>query len=147
LCRREGVTFHSDAVQALGREDINLAEVECDLLTVSAHKIGGPVGAGALLSREGTELTPLIHGGGQESGLRAGTEAVASAVGFAVAAELAEREREAEARRLSRLRDQLEDALVANIAGARVNGAGAPRLPHISSITIPGVELEILLIS
>jgi cysteine desulfurase len=146
-CRQAGVTFHSDAVQALGRERIRLDEVPCDLLTVSAHKVGGPQGIGALYIREGVQLEPLIHGGGQEEGRRAGTEAVAAAVGFAVAAELAEREREAEAARLSNLRDHLEQGLLARIPGTTINGAGAPRLPHLLSLNIPGVELELLLMS
>lgn len=146
-CRAAGVTFHSDAVQALGRERLRMDEVPCDLLSISAHKVGGPQGVGALYIREGVEVEPLIHGGGQEEGLRAGTEAVATAVGFAIAAELAEREREAEAARLSALRDQLETGLLARIPGASVNGAGAPRLPHILNLSIPGVDHELLVMS
>lgn len=146
-CREAGVTFHSDAVQALGRERIRMDEIPCALLTVSAHKVGGPQGIGALFIRDGIEVEPLIHGGGQEEGRRAGTEAVAAAVGFALAAELAEQEREAEAVRLSGLRDHLEAGLLARIPGATVNGAGAPRLPHLLNLSIPGVDPELLLMS
>jgi cysteine desulfurase len=146
-CREAGVVFHSDAVQALGRERIRLDEVPCDLLTVSAHKIGGPTGIGALFVREGTELEPLVYGGGQEEGLRAGTEAVAAAVGFAVAAELAEREREMEYVRLAGLRDRLEAGLCSRLPGTVVNGGNAPRLPQLLNISIPDVDRELLLMS
>lgn len=146
-CREAGVVFHTDAVQAFGRERVRIDEVPCSLLTLSAHKIGGPAGIGALFVRDGVELEPLIHGGGQESGLRPGTEAVAAAVGFAVAAELAEREREAEAARLARLRDRLQEGLLERIPGAEVNGAAAPRLPNILNLSIPGVDREVLLMS
>lgn len=146
-CREEGVLFHSDAVQALGRERVRVDEVGVDLLTVSAHKIGGPQGMGALVVREGIDLEPLIHGGGQESGLRGGTEAVATAVGFSVAAELAERERVEETARLGKLRDRLQEELLSRIDGARVNGVGAPRVPHILNLSIPGVDRELLLMS
>jgi cysteine desulfurase len=146
-CRAAGTIFHSDAVQALGRERIRLDEVPCDLLTISAHKIGGPAGIGALFIREGVELEPLVYGGGQEQALRAGTESVAAAVGFAVALELAEREREAEAARLAELRDRLQAELLVRIPGALVNGGAAPRLPHILNISIPGVDREVLLMA
>jgi cysteine desulfurase len=146
-CRDAGIVFHSDAVQALGRERIRLDEVPCDLLTLSAHKIGGPAGIGALFVRDGIELEPLVHGGGQESGLRAGTEAVAAAVGFSVAAVPVEREREREAARLTGLRDQLQAGLLERIPGSVVNGGSAPRLPHLLNLSIPGVDREALLIS
>jgi len=146
-CRDAGVVYHTDAVQAFGRERVRVDEVPCGLLTLSAHKIGGPTGIGALFVREGVELEPLVHGGGQESGLRPGTEAVAAAVGFARAAELAEREREAEAARLARLRDRLQAGLLARIPGAEVNGGNAPRLPNILNLSIPGVDREVLLMS
>lgn len=146
-CRDAGVVFHSDAVQALGRVRVRMDEVPCDLLTVSAHKIGGPTGIGALYVRGGTELEPLVHGGGQEEGLRPGTESVAAAVGFALAAELAEREREREATRLAGLRDHLQEGLVARISGAQVNGGEAQRVPHILNLSIPDVDRELLLMS
>lgn len=146
-CRDAGVVFHSDAVQALGRVRLRMDEVPCGLLTISAHKIGGPTGIGALYVREGTELEPLVHGGGQEEGLRPGTESVAAAVGFALAAELAEREREREATRLAQLRDHLQAGLVERIPGTQVNGGEAPRVPHILNLSIPDIEREVLLMS
>ncbi len=146
-CREAGIVFHSDAVQAFGRERIRMDELPCDLLTVSAHKIGGPTGVGALYLRDGVELEPLVHGGGQEAGLRAGTEAVGAAVGFAIAAELAEREREAEAARLESLRDHLQTGLLERLPGTVVNGGNAPRLPHILNLSIPEVDREMLLMS
>jgi cysteine desulfurase len=147
LCKAEGVVFHSDAVQALGRERIRMDEVPADLLAISAHKIGGPQGIGALYIRAGVDLEPMVHGGGQEAGLRAGTEAVAAAVGFAVAAELAERERSTEALRLAGLRDRLEASLVERLPGSVVTGKDAPRLPHLLNLSIPGVDRELLLMS
>jgi cysteine desulfurase len=147
LCKEAGVVFHSDAVQALGREHIRVDEVPVDLLAISAHKIGGPQGIGALYIRDGVDLEPLVHGGGQEAGLRAGTEAIAVAMGFAVAAELAEGERHAEALRLAGLRDRLEASLIERLPGSVVNGRDACRLPHLLSLSIPGVDRELLLMS
>lgn len=146
-CRAAGVTFHSDAVQALGRVRVRVDEVPVDLLTVSAHKIGGPKGIGALYVREGVALEPLVHGGGQEHGLRAGTADVGAAVAFAVAAELAEAEREAESERLRALRDRLESSLRDGLPDLFVNGGGAERLPHILNVSVPGVDQEALLMA
>src|SRR5690606_36930912 len=106
-CREVGVVMHTDAVQALGRVPVRVDRVPCDLLSVNAHKIGGPNGIGALYVRSGVELAPLLDGGGQESGLRRGTQNVAAAVGLAVAAELAVKEQAAEAGRVGALRDRL----------------------------------------
>lgn len=146
-CRGAGVVFHSDAVQALGKLPVRTDRVPVDLLAFSAHKLGGPRGVGALFVRRGTELAPLLHGGGQERGLRPGTEDVAGAMGLAVAAELAEREREAEAVRLSGLRDRLERTLRERVSGLRVNAAGAERLPNLLSVSVPGADGEMLLMA
>lgn len=137
LCREAGLVFHTDAVQAMGRERVRVDEIGCDLLTMSAHKVGGPKGVGALYLREGTRLEPLVRGGGQERGLRAGTENVAGAVAMARAVELAEAERGAEAERLRALRDRLEAGLSERVAGLRVNAADAPRLPHLLHLSVP----------
>jgi cysteine desulfurase len=145
-CKEAGVTFHTDAVQAFGKVRVRVDETPCDLLSISAHKVCGPKGTGALFIREGTKIEALIHGGGQEREVRPGTENVASAVGFAVAAELAVAEQEAEYNRLARLRDRLEAALRENLDDVRVNGAGAPRLPNILNICIGGADQEALLI-
>jgi cysteine desulfurase len=146
-CRAADVAFHSDAVQALGKVPVRLDRVAVSLLSLSAHKVGGPKGTGALFVRRGVKLRPLIVGGGHERGLRSGTEDVAGAVGFALAAELAEREREAEMLRLGALRDRLEGALRAAVPDLRVNCAGAERVASISNVSIPGASSKTLLLS
>ncbi|MBV9108048.1 MAG: cysteine desulfurase [Gemmatimonadetes bacterium] len=146
-CRGAGVAFHSDAVQALGKVPVRADEVPVDLLAFSAHKVGGPKGIGALFVRRGTQLRPLLFGGGQERGLRPGTEDVAGAAGFAAAAEAAEAAREVEMARIAALRDRLEAGLRSRIPGLVVNGAGAPRLPTVSNVSIPRADPEMLLAS
>lgn len=146
-CAAAGVPFHTDAVQALGKVPLHLDQVPIAMASVSAHKIGGPKGVGALFVRRGTKLEPLIHGGGHERGLRAGTEDVAGAVGLAVAAELAVAEREAFAARLGVLRDRLETSLRARVPDLVVNGAEAERAPHITNVSVPGVPNETLLLT
>jgi len=118
-----------------------------DLLTATGHKIGGPKGTGLLFCREGTHISPLLHGGGQERALRPGTEDVAGAVGLATALRLAVAEREAEAARLTALRLRLERELAAGIPGLRVNGGAAPRAPHITSVSVAGVDGASLLMA
>jgi cysteine desulfurase len=144
-CRSAGVVFHSDAVQALGKVPVRVDQVPVDLLAFSAHKVGGPKGIGALYVRRGMQLRPLLFGGGQERGLRPGTEDVAGAVGFAAAAEAAEAVRETEMARIAVLRDRLEAGLRERVAGLVVNAAGAPRLPTISNVSVPGADPEALL--
>ena len=146
LCRERGVPFHTDAVQAFGKVRVRVDECACDLLSVSAHKLGGPMGTGALFVREGVELEPLVFGGGQEWTLRSGTEAVASAVGLARAAELAAAELEFESGRLESLRDELERRVLALVPDVTVNAAAAARLPHISSLNVAGVDGAALVI-
>lgn len=139
-CREAGVVFHTDAVQAFGKLPVRVDEVPVSLLSVSAHKVGGPKGIGALFVRRGTRLHPLVFGGSQERGLRPGTEDVAGAVGFAVAAELAVRDREAEMARLGALRDRLEAGLRAAIPDLVVNAATARRLATVLNVCIPGAD-------
>lgn len=143
-CRDRGVAFHTDAVQAVGHHPVSVADIGCDLLTLSGHKFGGPQGVGALYVRTGTELDPLFHGGGQEQGLRAGTSNIAGAVGLAAALSRASVEGEEEATRLGGLRDRLERAVLENVSGASING-GEHRLPHILSLSLDGVEPDVLL--
>lgn len=147
LCRAAGVPFHSDAVQAFGKVRVRVDEVSCDLLAVSGHKIGGPMGTGVLFARSGVELQPLEFGGGQERALRPGTEAVASAVGLACACELAAAELETGATRLGRLRAELERRILEAVPGVTINGSTASRLPHISSLNIAGIDGEALVIA
>jgi cysteine desulfurase len=144
-CRAAGVVFHSDAVQGFGKTRVRVDEIACDMLSISAHKIGGPKGVGALFIRDGVALLPLSHGGGQERELRPGTENVAAAVGLAVAAELAAREQEAECARLLALRDRLADGLRAQVPDLVINAAGAERLPHVLNVSVPGADQEALI--
>jgi cysteine desulfurase len=150
LARRahaRGVTFHTDAVQAFGKVHIDAKTTPFDLLSVSGHKIGAPKGIGALYIRRGTPMSPLMFGGSQDRGRRPGTENVAMAVGLARAAELTVAEREAECRRLGGLRDRLEAALLERIPDAVIHGRGAPRAPHVTSISVPGTDSEAMLMA
>lgn len=143
LARRAGALFHCDAVQAVGRVPFDARDA--DLVTVSAHKLGGPQGVGALVARDSSLLRPLA-GGGQEGGLRPGTENVAGIVGFAIA--LAEALAEAAAwAALAPLRDRLAAALQEIEPAATAHGAAAPRLPNTLAITMPGVPAETQIIA
>ena len=146
-CVAGSAAFHSDAVQALGKVPVRVDRVPVDLLSLSAHKVGGPKGIGALYVRRGTHLAPLLFGGGQERGLRPGTEDVAGAAGFAAAAEAAEAEREAAMARLGALRDRLEAGLRERVPGLVVNAAGTARLPTVSNLSVPGADPETLLMA
>ena len=145
LCRRHEVPLHSDAVQAVGKLPVDWGEAPVDLLTITGHKIYGPKGTGALIARDPGALRPLHFGGGQERGLRPGTEDVAGATGLAEAVRLAVAEAPAEAVRLGALRDEVEGGLLARIAGARVNAGSLPRAPHILSLGIPATDSDTLL--
>jgi cysteine desulfurase len=147
LARERGVVFHTDAVQGTGYLPIDVAELGVDLLAISAHKCYGPKGVGALYVRAGTPLAPLVLGGGQEFGLRSGTENLAGIVGLATALELAVAERPATAARVRALRDRLEVGILAEIPGAAINGAEAPRLPNNCNVRFPGVDGEALLVA
>ncbi|NNM96176.1 MAG: cysteine desulfurase [Candidatus Dormibacteraeota bacterium] len=139
--------FHTDATQALGKLSLDVDRLGVDLLTVSAHKVYGPKGAGALYVRQGTPIDPLITGGGQERNRRSGTENVPGIVGLGLAAELAEAEREVECHRQAELSRRLTDLIVGQIPGALSTGAKAPdRLPNFTTIAFPGVEGELLLL-
>ncbi|MFS8639768.1 MAG: cysteine desulfurase [Symbiobacteriaceae bacterium] len=144
--RERGVLVHTDAVQAAGVLPIDVDELGVDLLSLSAHKMGGPKGVGALFVRPGTQLLPLVDGGGQERRLRAGTENTPAIAGFGLAAELAAAERAGRAARLRRLRDRLESGILDRVPGARVHGAGVQRAPHITNVLLPGITADTLLI-
>jgi cysteine desulfurase len=130
-----GALVHTDAVQALGKIPIDVRHLDVDLMSLSAHKVYGPKGVGALYVRRGTALTPLVHGGGQERGTRPGTENVPFAVGFACAVEIAVAEMEGEMKRLSRLRYLLRTRLAATFPGLLFNGDQPERLPHLLSVS------------
>jgi cysteine desulfurase len=142
-----GVPFHTDAVQAFGQVPLGFTESGVDAMTVTAHKIGGPVGIGALLLRRGLTVTPLTHGGGQERDVRSGTLDAAGAAAFAAAAQAAARGLPAEAARLASLRDELVRQVLAAVPTAVLNGAppGPGRLPGNAHLSFPGCEGDSLL--
>ena len=143
-CRERGVLFHTDAVQAVGKVRVDLRAVPADFLSISAHKFHGPKGVGALFVRRGLKLPPLLHGGEQMSGKRAGTLNVAGIVGMGLAMELANDSLEFEEREVRRLRDKLEDGL-ARLADVMVVGRRELRVPNTLFISVRGVEGEALL--
>jgi len=130
------VLFHTDAVQTAGKVAVNVKALCADLLSLSAHKICGPKGVGALYVKEGISIRPLIHGGHQEKNIRSGTENVASIVGMGKACELAMKERGTESERLEKLRNLLQDLILASLSGAAVNGHAENRLPHVLSLSV-----------
>jgi cysteine desulfurase len=143
--REAGALVHVDAVQLFGRLSLDVSTLGADLVTVSAHKLGGPRGAGALWVRPGVALCPLVHGGHQERNRRAGTENVAAIAGFAEAARLAIAQMDAEASRLAALRDTLWQRVASQIPGARRLGGEGARLPNTLALVFPGADGETLL--
>jgi len=147
ITRSRGVPFHVDAVNAAGRVPIAVDEWGIDLLTLSSNDLYGPPGAGALWVRPELKLSPIVLGGGQERGYRSGTENLPAIVGMGVAADLARAELQAEATRLAALRDRLLTGLVERVRGSRVTGALAgDRLPHHTSLVVPGVKADSVLL-
>jgi cysteine desulfurase len=140
LAAERSALVHTDAAQAIGKVPVDVRDVPVDLLSATGHKFYGPKGMGLLFVREGTPLAPLLHGGGQERGLRPGTEDVAGAVGLATALRLAVEEQRAESTRLAGLRDRLAALLAESIEGIRINAAGAVRAPHVLSVGFLGIE-------
>lgn len=138
-----GALFHTDAVQSAGKIDVNLEELGVDLATISGHKFGGPKGAGALWVRRGVRLHPLLRGGAQERGRRAGTENAAAIAGVGAAAGYARETLKERANGITVLRELLEAGL-GEIDGARINGAGAARAPHITNVSLAGQRAESL---
>ena len=145
LARRHGALVHCDAVQAAGKIPLDVARLGVDTLALSAHKIYGPKGVGALWVKRGTRLKAHVRGGSQERNRRAGTENVAGVVGFGAAAALAREDLGAEAPRLCGLRDRLEARLLA-VPGSRRNGDG-PRVPNTANVSFEGIEAESLLMA
>jgi len=142
-----GIYFHTDAVQTVGHIPVNVNELGVDLLSMSAHKLYGPKGVGALYIRKGTKLTPFMHGGEQERRRRASTENVPGIVGFGKAAELAQHEMGEEAKRLTYLRDQLIKGLLEQIDHTRLNGHPLKRLPNNINVSVDFVEGESMLLN
>jgi cysteine desulfurase NifS len=147
IAHRSGALFHCDAVQGFGKIAIDVEELGVDLLALSAHKLHGPKGVGALYVGKNVPVEPLITGGGQEHGMRAGTENVPGIVGFAKAAELSlKRLYGDEPQRLAALRDRLEEGLMALVAGAHRNGPKERRLPNTLNMTLPEIRGESLVL-
>ncbi|HEY6219916.1 MAG TPA: cysteine desulfurase family protein [Gemmatimonadaceae bacterium] len=148
MAKARGIVFHTDAVQAFGKVEIDAAKQPFDLLSISGHKIGAPKGCGAMFVRRGTPLEPMFHGGSQDRGRRPGTENVAAIVGLARAVELAKAERAEEVARLTELRDRFERELLARVPDAVIHGRNAPRrAPHISNVSVPGIDSESMLMA
>ncbi len=144
--RARGALVHTDAVQAFGRIAVDVREADVDLLSISGHKFGAPPGVGALYVRRGTRLEPVLHGGGQEWGLRSGTHDVAGAAALAAAARAVCDAREALAARLAALRDRIEREILERIEGATIHGAAAPRVANTTSVRFAGADGEAVLL-
>lgn len=147
IAREAGVPFHTDAVQTVGHIEVDVSKLGVNLLSLSAHKLYGPKGVGALYLRKGTRITRLMHGGEQEKRRRAGTENVPGIVGLGVAAELAGGEMREEAERLVRLRDRLTQGLIERIEHIHFNGHPTKRLPNNVSVCIGFIEGESMVLN
>jgi cysteine desulfurase len=144
ICREKGVYFHTDAVQAFGKVPIDVNKDNIDLLSISAHKVYGPKGVGALFVRKGVRIEPIVHGGGHESDIRSGTENVSGIVGFGAASEIAKKEMKKEAYREIKLRDKLIKGVL-KIKDSRLNGHPIKRLPNNVNVSFEFIEGESLI--
>jgi len=147
LAKAAGAWMHTDAVQAIGKIPVNVDDLGVDYLTVSAHKIYGPKGVGALYVRKSSPLLPLIHGGHQEEGLRAGTYNNIGILGFGKAAKIAADELEKYGKEIAPLRNRLRDGLVKVVPNIKINGHPADVLPNTLNVSFPGAEGEAILLS
>jgi len=146
ICREKGVYFHTDAVQSFGKIPIDVNKMNVDLLSASSHKMYGPKGAACLYVRKGTKIEPILHGGGQESGLRSSTVNLPAIVGFAEACETAKREMKRENERIAKLRDKLIKGVLTKIKGAHLNGHPRNRLANNANFWFQFVEGESMVI-
>ncbi len=146
MARERGILFHTDAVQAVGKIPINLAEMPIDMLSLSGHKLHAPKGIGVLYIRKGTKFSPFLIGGHQERGRRGGTEATPSIIGLGVAAELAQKKMEFENTFVKGLRDRLENSILKTVSNTKVNGDRVNRLPNTTNISFEFVEGEGILL-
>ncbi|HDP26020.1 MAG TPA: cysteine desulfurase [Deltaproteobacteria bacterium] len=146
MAGKHGIVFHTDAVQTLGKIPVQVSEINADLISLSSHKVHGPKGIGVLYVRKGTPLHPLITGGSQERGLRAGTENFPAVAGFSAAVSLALNTMERDAARITGLRDRMETEIANRIRGVKINGAGSNRLPNTSNLCFKGVDGESILL-
>jgi len=146
MVKSRGIVFHTDAVQAVGKIPINLAELPVDMLSLSGHKLHAPKGVGVLYVRKGTRLAPFMVGGHQESGRRAGTENVPGIIAMGKACQLAAENIDDENTRVQKLRDRLEEGILATCPGSRVNGDTENRLPNTTNISFEYIEGEAILL-
>jgi cysteine desulfurase len=146
IAKKHQVTLHTDAVQAVGAISVDVNELNVDLLTLTAHKIYGPKGIGALFVRKGTRIKPLIHGGSHERNLRAGTESVVQIIGLGKAAEIAQRELKEDGERITKLRDYIISEVLEKIPYSRLNGDSVRRLPNNVNMSFSFLEGEALLL-
>lgn len=140
ICREKGIKFHVDAIQTVGKIPVNVDNLNVNLLSLSGHKIYGPKGIGALYLRKGTKIIPVLHGGHQERGLRAGTENIAAIVGLGKASEIDRHL--SETGQMQCLRDHLEARILKQLGEVNINGHPQRRLPHILNVSIEGIEAE-----
>jgi len=146
IAREKGIYFHTDAVQTLGHIPIDVEKMEVDLLAMSAHKLYGPKGVGALYIRKGTKIVPFLYGGEQENKRRASTENVPGIVGFGEACSLAQRDMAEEEKNLTYLRDKLIEGILGEIKNSRLNGHREKRLPGNVNVSVEGAEGESMLL-
>ncbi|MCY4492175.1 MAG: cysteine desulfurase family protein [Thaumarchaeota archaeon] len=146
ICREKNILFHSDAVQAVGKISLDVKKIPIDMLSISSHKLNGPKGVGALYIRKGTLLSPVIYGGGQERGLRSGTENVAGIVGFGKACDIARETIHHNLQNMKNLRDYMVTKITSEIPHTSLNGHPENRLPNNAHMTFLGVNGEDLII-
>ncbi len=146
ISRENNIIFHTDAVQSFGKIDVDVEKLNVDLLSLSSHKINGPKGVGALYIKKGIRLEPLIHGGGQEKGIRSGTENVPGIVGFAKACEIVSKNLDKNYKKLSSIRDELIDKVLSTIPESYLNGDRNRRLPNVVNFRFKAIEGESLIL-
>ena len=146
LARQKKILFHTDAVQTFGKVKVDVEELNVDLLSLSSHKIHGPKGVGALYIKKGVRITPLIHGGGQERGIRSGTENVPGIVGFGKACEIASSDLDKNYQRLIKTRDEIIDKVLDAVPESYLNGDRNERLPNVINFRFSAIEGESLIL-
>lgn len=146
IARENKIIFHTDAVQTFGKIEVDVEKLNVDLLSLSSHKINGPKGVGALYIKKGIRLEPLIHGGGQENGIRSGTENVPGIVGFAKACEIVSQNLDSNYKKLSSIRDELIEKILSTIPESYLNGDRQKRLPNVVNFRFKAIEGESLIL-